>query len=113
MTGLGRVAPHNNSMIDIFTPRFKVATRAIGMTDVLSPHQVCTFSDCEVRWFYEHLLGLPDPPTANLAGCTPSAPARRNRCCPHTHRTRPYRRGGNHRRYPDIAICAHGPDASL
>jgi len=20
-----------------------------------------------VRWFYEHLLGLPDPPTANLA----------------------------------------------
>jgi hypothetical protein len=60
-------ALHSNSMIDKFAPRFKVATRAVGMTDVLSPHQVRTFSDCEVRWFYEHLLGLPDPPTANLA----------------------------------------------
>src|SRR6266478_5337227 len=67
MTGLVSAAPHNNCMIDIFAPRFKVATRAIGMTDVLSPHQVRTFSDSEVRWFYEHLLGLPDPPTANLA----------------------------------------------
>jgi len=37
------------------------------MTDVLSPSQVRTFSDCEVRWFYEHLLGLPDPPTATMA----------------------------------------------
>src|SRR5260370_36501106 len=34
------------------------------MTDVLSPSQVRTFSDCEVRWFYQHLLGLPDPPRA-------------------------------------------------
>ena len=67
MTGVVSTALHNNGMIDIFAPRFKVATRAIGMTDVLSPHQVRTFSDCEVRWFYEHLLGLPDPPTANLA----------------------------------------------
>src|SRR6266478_1718868 len=67
MTGLVSAAPHNNCMIELFAPRFKVATRASGMTDVLSPSQVCTFSDCEVRWFYEHLLGLPDPPTANLA----------------------------------------------
>src|SRR6266852_6924805 len=67
MTGFVSAAPHNNSMIDIFATRFKVATRAIGMTDVLSPHQVRTFSDCEVRWFYEDLLGLADPPTANLA----------------------------------------------
>jgi hypothetical protein len=37
------------------------------MTDVLSPSQVRTFSDCEVRWFYQHLLGLPDPPTATMA----------------------------------------------
>ena len=37
------------------------------MTDVLSPLLVRTFSDCEVRWFYEHLLGLPDPPTATMA----------------------------------------------
>src|SRR5713101_6755282 len=67
MTGLVSAALHNNSMIDIFAPRFKVATRAGAMTDVLSPHHVRPFSDCEVRWFYEHLLGLPDPPTANLA----------------------------------------------
>src|SRR6266478_4533401 len=142
MTGLVSAAPHNNCMIDIFAPRFKVATRAIGMTDVLSPHQVRTFSDCEVRWFYEHLLGLPDPPTANLAldkavraalminfrhkldskedieieGVVglfrsewkkPSASARCNRCCPHTHQAGPYRRGGNHRRYPDISNRAH------
>src|SRR6266481_4850245 len=66
MTGLITAAPHN-SMIDLFARRSKIATRAIGMTDVLSPAQVCTFSDCEMRWFYEHLLGLPDPPTANLA----------------------------------------------
>src|SRR6266852_5286356 len=67
MTGVVSTALHNNGMIDIFAPRFKVATRAICMTDVLSPSQVRTFSDCEVRWFYEHLLGLPDPPTATMA----------------------------------------------
>src|SRR5438309_428449 len=66
MTGLITAAPHN-SMIDLFARRSKIAIRAIGMTDVLSPAQVCTFSDCEMRWFYEHLLGFPDPPTANLA----------------------------------------------
>ena len=54
-------------MVEIFARRFKVATRANGMTDVLSPSQVCTFSDCEVRWLYKYLLGLPDPPTAHLA----------------------------------------------
>src|SRR5260370_32674591 len=37
------------------------------MTDVLSPSQVRTFADCEVRWFYQHLLDLPDPPTATMA----------------------------------------------
>ena len=50
-----------------FLRRLNIATRVIGMTDVLSPSQVRTFSDCEVRWFYEHLLGLRDPPTAILA----------------------------------------------
>src|SRR5258708_3003779 len=54
-------------MIDIFARRSKVATRAIGIADVLTPVQVRVFSDCEMRWFYEYLLGLPDPPTANLA----------------------------------------------
>ena len=54
-------------MVEVFARRLNIATRAIGMTDVLSPSQVRTFSDCEVRWFYEHLLGLRDPPTANLA----------------------------------------------
>ena len=54
-------------MLDIFARRLNIATRATGMTDVLSPSQVCTFSDCEVHWFYKHLLGLPDPPTAHLA----------------------------------------------
>src|SRR5260370_32184719 len=37
------------------------------MTDVLSPSQVRTFFGCAVRWFYQHLLGLPDPPTATMA----------------------------------------------
>src|SRR5439155_9739301 len=54
-------------MVDLFARRLKLPTRAIGMTDVLSPSQVRTFSDCEVRWFYQHLLGLPDPPTATMA----------------------------------------------
>jgi hypothetical protein len=48
-------------MVEVFARRLNIVTRAIGMTDVLSPSQVRTFSDCEVRWFYEHLLGLRDP----------------------------------------------------
>src|SRR5712692_3133165 len=67
MTGLVTAAPCNNSMIDIFARRSKVATRAIGIADVLTPDQVRVFSDCEMRWFYEHLLAVPDPPTASMA----------------------------------------------
>ena len=48
-----------------FARRFRVATT--GLADVLTPSQVRAFSDCELRWFYEHLLGLPDPPTAMQA----------------------------------------------
>src|SRR2546429_6957952 len=66
MTGLVTAAPHN-SMIDLFARRSKVATRAIGIADVLTPVQVRVFSDCEMRWFYEHLLAVPDPPTARMA----------------------------------------------
>src|SRR5712692_11877653 len=61
-----RHAAHDH-MIDLFARRLKLPTRAIGMTDVLSPAQVRAFSDCEVRWFYEHLLGLTDPATATMA----------------------------------------------
>src|SRR5712692_7655052 len=56
-----------DNMVDLFARRLKLPTRAIGMTDVLSPSQVRAFSDCEVRWFYEHLLGLTDPATATMA----------------------------------------------
>jgi PD-(D/E)XK nuclease superfamily len=66
MTGLVTAAPHN-SMNDLFARRSKVATRAIGIADVLTPVQVRVFSDCEMRWFYEHLLAVPDPPTASMA----------------------------------------------
>ena len=48
-----------------FARRFRVATT--GLADVLSPSQVRAFSDCELRWFYEHLLGLPEPPIAMQA----------------------------------------------
>jgi len=65
MTGLVTAAPHNNSMMDIFARRSKVATRAIGFADVLTPVHVRVFSDCEMRWFYQHLLAVPDPPTAS------------------------------------------------
>src|SRR5229473_7458317 len=61
-----RHAAHDH-MIDLFARRWKLPTRAIGMTDVLSPSQVRAFSDCEVRWFYEHLLGFTDPSTATMA----------------------------------------------
>src|SRR5712692_2521337 len=54
-------------MIDLFARRSKVATSAIGIADVLTPVQVRVFSDCEMRWFYEHLLAVPDPPTASMA----------------------------------------------
>src|SRR6266849_6026672 len=66
MTGLVTAVPHN-SMIDLFARRSKVATRAIGIADVLTPVQVRVFSDCEMRWFYQHLLAVPDPPTATMA----------------------------------------------
>jgi hypothetical protein len=65
MAGLA-TPPLKTTMVDLFARRLKLPTRAICMTDVLSPLQVRTFSDCEVRWFYEHLLGLPDPPTATM-----------------------------------------------
>ena len=29
----------------------------------LSPSQVNTFLDCQARWYYSHVLKLPDPPT--------------------------------------------------
>jgi len=67
MTGLFTAALHNTTMIDLFARRSKVATRAIGMADVLTPVQVRVFSDCEMRWFYQHLLAVPDPPTASMA----------------------------------------------
>ena len=54
-------------MIDLFARRSKVATRAIGIAAVLTPVQVRVFSDCEMRWFYQHLLAVPDPPTASMA----------------------------------------------
>ena len=66
MTGLVTAVPHN-SMIDLFARHSKVATRAIGIADVLTPVQVRVFSDCEMRWFYQHLLAVPDPPTASMA----------------------------------------------
>ena len=48
-----------------FARRFRVATT--GLADVVSPAQVRRFSDCELRWFYQHLLALHDPPTAMQA----------------------------------------------
>src|SRR5882724_1856703 len=54
-------------MIDLFARRSKVASRAIGIGDVLTPVQVRVFSDCEMRWFYQHLLAVPDPLTASMA----------------------------------------------
>src|SRR5215470_7518737 len=67
MTGLVTASPYNSSMLDIFARRSQVATRAIGIADILTPVQVRVFSDCEMRWFYEHLLAVPDPPTASMA----------------------------------------------
>jgi len=42
-------------------------TRNWSARDVLTPVQVRVFSDCEMRWFYQHLLAVPDPPTASMA----------------------------------------------
>src|SRR2546426_1227459 len=66
MTGLVTAAPHT-SMIDLFARRSRVATRAFAIADVLTPVQVRVFCDCEMRWFYQHLLAVPDPPTASTA----------------------------------------------
>ncbi len=34
---------------------------------LLSPSQVRAWSDCAAKWMFKYLLGLPDPPNANLA----------------------------------------------
>lgn len=33
----------------------------------LSPSQVNTYLDCQARWYYSHVAGLPDPPSASAA----------------------------------------------
>jgi hypothetical protein len=48
MTGVVTAAPHN-SMIDLFARRSKVATRAIGLTDVLPLESGCCFATSRVR----------------------------------------------------------------
>lgn len=42
-------------------------TAAPELAAVLSPSQVFTFQQCSARWWFKYGLGLPDPPTANLA----------------------------------------------
>jgi len=70
-------------MVDIFARRSKVATLAIGLADVLTPVQVRVFSDCEMRWFYQHLLAVPDPPTASMALDTGNDTSRSRRDADH------------------------------
>lgn len=53
--------------VNLTARRFPIETAPIGIADVLTPAQVRVFSDCEMRWFYEHVLAVPDPPTANQA----------------------------------------------
>ena len=53
--------------IELPTRRSRLAESPVGIADVLTPVAVRVFSDCEMRWFYEHLLGVPDPPTASEA----------------------------------------------
>jgi hypothetical protein len=50
---------HDGNSNDQFRTPFQ--SRTTGLADVDSPAQVRRFSDCELRWFYEHLLALPDP----------------------------------------------------
>jgi RecB family exonuclease len=38
-----------------------------GVADILSPSQVSTFRDCEARWAYKYLIGLPDQSSPALA----------------------------------------------
>lgn len=59
----GRSQPGAN----VVARTLSAATHAIGIADLLTPAQVRVFSDCQMRWFYEHVLGVPDPPTATQA----------------------------------------------
>src|SRR5258706_436064 len=38
-----------------------------GSSDGLSPSQVRTFMDCQMRWWFKYGLKVPDPATANMA----------------------------------------------
>src|ERR1700692_4522423 len=38
-----------------------------GSSDALSPSQVRTFMDCQMRWWFKYGLKVPDPATANMA----------------------------------------------
>src|SRR6266446_2981127 len=93
MTCLVTAAPHNNSMIDLFARRSKVATRAIGIADVLTPVQVRVFSDCEMRW-------LPTP-------------ARSSRSAHGQHGARwGHSRGAHHQLPPQARMQGRSPDRS-
>jgi CRISPR/Cas system-associated exonuclease Cas4 (RecB family) len=64
-------------MIDT-SPRFDIGETAAltpspasevftGSADVLSPSQVRSFMDCQMRWWFKYGLKVPDPATGNLA----------------------------------------------
>jgi CRISPR/Cas system-associated exonuclease Cas4 (RecB family) len=38
-----------------------------GTAEVLSPSQVRSFMDCQIRWWFKYGLKVPDPATANMA----------------------------------------------
>jgi len=38
-----------------------------GSSEALSPSQVRTFMDCQMRWWFKYGLKVPDPATANMA----------------------------------------------
>jgi hypothetical protein len=40
---------------------------ASELATMLSPSQVRTFMDCQMHWYYKHVLWLPDPANANLS----------------------------------------------
>ena len=58
---------NGHAAIALERPPVTFPSKGTGIADSLSPSQVRNFTDCAFRWSQKHMLGIPDPPTSNLA----------------------------------------------
>jgi hypothetical protein len=50
-----------------YSPAVNATNAEAGIAAVLSPSQVRTWFDCQARWYFAKVVGLPEPKNGNLA----------------------------------------------